>query len=69
LELYQMTWTRPEYVNNNFVMEREDHEIKISVGDILPKVCRALDRCIEQLISSSIVYYFIIVHIFLYTNY
>lgn len=49
LELYQMTWTRPEYVNNNFVMEWENHEIKISVGDTTSKVCRDLDRCTEQL--------------------
>lgn len=40
LELYQMTWTRPEYVNNNFVMKgtraRENRrEMEISVDDAL----------------------------------
>lgn len=40
LELYQMTWTRPEYVNNNFAMKgtraRENRrEMEISIDDSL----------------------------------
>lgn len=50
LELYQMTWTRPEYVNNNFVIKgtrarEKRREMEISVGDALSKTrSRSLHR-------------------------
>lgn len=44
LELYQMTWTRPEYVNNNFVIKRPEKRITVKWRYRSVTPCRKLEQ-------------------------